>query len=84
MRQDSTEVVRHGLLTKRRARTVAILCGEFPMFLIQVVLRRLQCITGLGSPFLLNVATSILIGYRKRFLNTEYGPFAPKAEKHER
>lgn len=77
----NTKVIRHGLLTKRQVRSKIILCLEFPVFVHQVVIRRLQRMVGMDKdPFLLNLATSILLGYRKRFLNTAYGRFARKIE----
>ena len=76
MKTQSTEVIRHGLLTKRRVRTIAILCWEFPIFVHQVVLRRMERMTGhQDQPFILNVATSLLIGYKARFVNTDHGRF---------
>jgi len=79
MKTESTEVVRYGLLTKRRVTTVGVLLYEFPYFLHQVVLRRMHIISGVETqPFLLNVATSILIGYHSRFVNTEHAPFRMK------
>lgn len=77
MSRGDTKVLRHGLLTRWQVRSKVTICCEFPVFMHQVVARRLQKMVGKeDDPFLLNVATSILIGYRKRFLNTAYGKYA--------
>lgn len=79
MKTKGTGVIRHGLLTKYQVRTKITLCLEFPVFMHQVIVRRLQRIVGMDDdPFLLNVSTAILVGYRKRFLNTAYGRYARK------
>ncbi len=77
MTRRTTKVIRHGILTRWQVRSKFTICCEFPIYVHQVVMRRLQRISGKeDDPFLLNVSTSILIGYRKRFLNTAYGKYA--------
>ncbi len=83
MTRRDTKLIRHGILTRWQVRSKLIICCEFPVYMHQVVERRLHKMVGKeDDPFLLNVSTSILIGYRKRFLNTAYGKYARKYGKY--